>query len=56
METATITGNVFHNYNSSGGSKMWSALEVNNCKDVVLTSNEVKGIFTNGDYGDGYGF
>ncbi|MDP6583137.1 MAG: hypothetical protein QF535_00670, partial [Anaerolineales bacterium] len=40
----------------SGTTLLWAALEVNNCKAITLTSNEIKDIFARGDYGDAYGF
>jgi hypothetical protein len=55
METAKITGNKLYEYNGTGNSALWTGLEVNNCKDITLTDNQITEIIQQGVNGNGYG-
>ncbi len=56
METAKITGNKLYEYNATGTSSLWAGLEVNNCKAIKVTDNQITEIFESGTHGNGYGF
>ena len=53
-ETCTVTGNTFHNYNSTGSAWFWGSIELNNCKDIQIKNNIFKNAFKTNDFGNGH--